>query len=514
MRTQTGLIGRFALYALFGSSIAFSACGDDSGSDPAPVGGSGGKASGGTAGIKATGGTVSGGSGGTTGGAKTTGGTTAAGSPSTGGTSPEAGAGGTSGGAAGEAGEAGAPVGGAPVGGAGGEGGEAGGAGGTAGEGGAPIGGAGGEGGSVDLGDVYHVYVGCADSAGSVELYYIERGTGVITPGREVSAGSALTSGAFGPDEDRLYVSHQSKGLITTFERDLENGELSLRSTTEVPYDPDDGAGGEGGGGPGPNPGTQSLTVHPEGDYLYAANYSASNVYAFALQNDGDVGDLLDSSSDGSNPQHAIVSRSGLHVLVPYSGSDEIAVYDIDNDGDLNPADDPVALAANTSPRHLALHPNGDWVYSVNQESGTVSFLTFDDGASTLVLEASVPIVPPGGYTGDPDSMTLVIGENGNFLYVANQLDGTRDGSINIFRITPNGETAGELTLLASGGTVSSQGELLRDIAISPDGNVLVAVNEGSDNLALFNVNANGALASVSTRAVCNAPYFVKIVSP
>jgi 6-phosphogluconolactonase len=507
MRTQTGLIGRFALYALLGSPIAFAACGDDDGGGgSSPTGGTAGKGSGGTAG-KGGSATVGGSS---TGGASKGGSQSQGGNADpSGGAPPEAGGGGTPG-EGGTAGEAGGAPGGAPS-----EGGvsgaeTSGGAGGMAGADAGGAAGAGGEAGAPVLADAYHVYVGCSDSKGTVQLYLLERSTNALTPSDSVQAGSALSAGAIGPDADRFYVSHESEGLITTLSRELDTGDLEVRSAEPVPYE----AAGGAGGSSGLNPGTHALRVHPSGDYLYAANFAASSVYAYQLQTDGDLGDLLDSAEDGENPDDVAISASGTHVLIPYSGSDDLGVYLVDSDGDLNLVGTLLDFDAGDAPRVLSVHPNGRWVYSIDQNDNSVSMLTFDDNDGSIEITDTTDMTFPGGYTGDSEHSTIAIRKDGRFAYVGSSLDSSIDGSINIFTITPTGNTAGRLTLLASGGTVSSQGESLWDIAISDDDNLLVAVNRDDDNLVIFNMNVNGGLTYQQTRAVCDEPTFVRIVTP
>ncbi len=220
---------------------------------------------------------------------------------------------------------------------------------------------------------------------------------------------------------------------------------------------------------------------------------------------------MLDDASNGSGPQEAYVSPLDNFLVVPYTGSDELAVYVIEDDGDLVLADSATDLDADTGPRHVAIHPDGDWLYSVNETEGSISYFAFDDADGTIVHDETIAIPAPGSYTGDLESAAIQIDPTGNFLYVASRLDGSIDGSIAIFSIAQSGGNAGRLTALATP-TVTARGELTRDIALSSDGDILVAANTGSDNIAIFNVNAQGSLGFVSTRAVCDQPYFVKIV--
>ena len=428
------------------------------------------------------------------------------------GPTPEGGAGGTAGGATGDSGGPGAA--GEAPGGAGGIGGAPSGDGGVAGD-----SALGGSAGATALGDLYQVYVGCSDTNGTIQSYTLEPVSNVLTPGPAYTAGSALSHGALNAAGDRLYVSHKSEGLITVFDRDPATGALEERSSVDVPYDPNDsgtaGAGGEGGGSAGLNPGTQAIAVDQNSDYLFAANFSSSNVYVFELQADGDVAELVEATSEGTNAQHALVSTTNEFLVVPYTGSDEIAVYTIDDtDGSLTLVDDTVGVGAGTGPRHVAIHPTGDYVYSVNEDNGTITNFAFDDNEGTLELGETIASPVPSGFSGDALPSEIAIAPGGQFAYVVNRLEGEDEGAIAILSITQSGADAGQLTPLASNGVVATRGATPRDIALSTDGAVLLAVNQDSDSLAVFNVGATGGLGFVSLRTVCDNPYFVRIVTP
>ena len=238
-------------------------------------------------------------------------------------------------------------------------------------------------------------------------------------------------------------------------------------------------------------------------------------MYVFELQSDGDVGELVEEASDGTNPQHALVSTTNEFLVVPYTGSDEIGVYGIDDtDGSLTLVDDTVGVGAGTGPRHVAIDPTGDYVYSVNEDDGTITNFSFDDNEGTLQPDVTIDSPVPSGFSGDALPSEIVIDPGGEFAYVANRLEGEDEGAIAILSVAQSGGDAGQLTPLASNGVVATRGATPRDIALSSDGAVLLAVNQDSDSLAVFNVSATGTLGFVSLRTVCDTPYFVRIVTP
>ena len=84
-------------------------------------------------------------------------------------------------------------------------------------------------------------------------------------------------------------------------------------------------------------------------------------------------------------------------------------------------------------PLHFAFHPNGRWFYSLNEESSTLAFMTYDgNGHLTPVTEISTL---PQGSAGTNFTSEVIFSADGNFVYVANRLH----DSIAICNIAGNG---------------------------------------------------------------------------
>ena len=77
-------------------------------------------------------------------------------------------------------------------------------------------------------------------------------------------------------------------------------------------------------------------------------------------------------------------------------------------------------------PRHIALHPNGTWLYSINEIAG---------GAS--------------GYTGLKSGSEIDIAPAGDLLFVSMRLDNAAEGSLVSYMVNPtrrgHRDGAGEL---------------------------------------------------------------------
>ena len=524
---------RSSLFLLFvGAGLSSVACGDDDGgSDPAPTGGKGGGG-----GIAGSGGAKTGGAGGAQGGAKTggagggggtttggvaptggtNGGTATGGSAgTTGGTVTEGGAAGAGAGEAGQGGEAGgggaAGSGGAAGGGAGGEGGEDDEVGGSAGS-----GGEGGEGSQVAL-TPQHLYVGCADGSGTLQAYLFNGSS--LSPIGTTLASGAISNSTFNGDQDLLYVAHKASNgetKITTYTRNATSGALTALGTpADVPIVPpsEGGAGGEGGAPAGvTEPGPQTLTLDNNEDFLAVPNYFSNNVYVYEVLGNGSVGELVSDDSDGEKAHHAIFSNNNNFLLVPYLGSDQITVYAFDDaTGEIAFDSDETMPEANSGPRHVALHPNGTWLYAIHEtaggassESGLLDFFLFNQGNGDITHQDSYEVPLPDGYDGVKNGSELALSPSGEFLYVSMRLDNSAEGSIVVFEVN----TGGTLSFVQQ---VSSRGVTPRHFSLSSDGRLLAVGNQNSDTVALFRADpSSGMLTFIDDRDVCDSPRFAR----
>jgi 6-phosphogluconolactonase len=436
-------------------------------------------------------------------------------------------------GAAGTSGGSGAPAsGGAPAAGSA-TAGFAGSLAGTAGVAGQGIGGSGGAGAGGTAGVagapplLKHIYVGCADAAGTLQSFVVADRQ--LTPLGTVLTNGPISNSILNVDQNRLYVAYTLAGgdaRVNTYARDRTTGTLMpLGAAQSIPFE--NSAGGEGGGGgeggdsgegggggaadPTTGPGPQSLTLEASGSYVAIPNDQAGTVTVFGLLPDASVGALVSSHAGGLGPEHAIFSSDNKFMLVPYLGSNKISVYDFDDVTGALALDHSVAMPVPMSgPRHLAMHANGRWVYSINEtaggaapEAGTLDFFTFDEaGTLTPVHTYDVPL--PTGYDGVKNGAEIVISPSGTHLYVSMRLNYSATGELVLFNIA----TDGTLTLEQQ---ESVRGVTPRHFSLSRDGSMLVVANQDSDSIVLMSVNARtGRLNFLDDSETCDSPRFAR----
>ncbi len=252
------------------------------------------------------------------------------------------------------------------------------------------------------------------------------------------------------------------------------------------------------GGGPA------FLSVDPSGKWVFAANYGAGSVAVLPIKTDGSVGDatdlqvlptgplgphqaqdgppysFADSGHDAPHAHMAQTDPAGNFLLVSDLGTDRIYIFKLDKTaGKLTPAAQPwVQANPGAGPRHFDFHPNGRWLYSLNEEASTLDFMTYDSASGALILNQTLSTLPPG-YQGTDYTSEIHVTSDGRFIYALNRLH----NSLALLGI--DGGT-GSVTWLKEFWT---QGDYPRHFGIEPNGNYLYICNQNSHNVMSFGVD-------------------------
>jgi 6-phosphogluconolactonase len=234
-------------------------------------------------------------------------------------------------------------------------------------------------------------------------------------------------------------------------------------------------------------------SVDLSGRNLMVANFGSVRgdgcVSVFPIKPDGSLADASDEitySGSSVHPQrqtgphsHAInVSPDNRFVFVADLGLDKIFVYRFDAEkGKLTPNDPPFAtIQPGAGPRQFVFHPNGKFLYVVNELNST---LTIFKWANATLTEVQTISTLPKEFTGTNSAATLQVHPNGKFLYASNR------GADNIAVLSIDSK-AGTLTAVEF---VSSQGKTPGSFSIDPTGSWLIVANQSSDSLVVFRVD-------------------------
>jgi 6-phosphogluconolactonase (cycloisomerase 2 family) len=245
--------------------------------------------------------------------------------------------------------------------------------------------------------------------------------------------------------------------------------------------------------------------VDQTGRYLFSAEYSGGWFEVFPIlvggslgpavfqqQDLGNVGPTTSanappgsfafSAHEGPNghPHQMEADPSNRWVLGTDAGQDRIYVWKLTPGATppLTPAAIPFVNAPpGDGPRHFAFHPNGVWMYSIQEEASTIMFWHFDRATGALSPQQIIPSVPPG-FTGTTFTSEIRVSDDGDFVYGANRTSDT----ICVFSVGHDGS----LTQVSHASTL---GDYTRIFTIDPTGQFIVAGNQRADNVTTFRIN-------------------------
>ena len=154
-------------------------------------------------------------------------------------------------------------------------------------------------------------------------------------------------------------------------------------------------------------------------------------------------------------------------------------------------------------PRHLTFHPNGKFVYVINELNSSVSAFRYNADKGTLALFQNTSTLPKNATAKLKSENTcaeVVVHPSGKFLYTSNRGSDT----IAMFSVEHRG---GRLTLVAN---VPTGGKEPRHFTIDPSGSYLLAENQNSNNIAILRVDPKrGTLQPTGTMVPVPSPVCV-----
>ncbi|RUX06504.1 MAG: lactonase family protein [Mesorhizobium sp.] len=307
------------------------------------------------------------------------------------------------------------------------------------------------------------------------------------------------------PDGSRLYanseVSTWREGTVSAYSFDRASNRLSYLNK---------------------QPALGSITAHNsitrDGTKLLVANYGAGQggpdraVAIYAFDKDGALSAPLASvSHKGTGTNAARQERSHAHsvnetiaggtAIVADLGIDRLVSYRIGQDGGLVKLAES-ALPAGAGPRHIALHPNGRFVFVMNELDSTIVSMALDNATGRLSIIDIKPAVPDEARETN-HCADIQISPDGRFVYGGNR------GHDSIVIMAVDQQTGG-LRLV---GYVPCGGATPRNLALTPSGGHLFSANQNADRISIFARDASTGMLTETGRAIeIGTPMCVKIV--
>jgi 6-phosphogluconolactonase len=323
------------------------------------------------------------------------------------------------------------------------------------------------------------VYFGTDTAPGKARGIYLSRfdpNSGHLSPAQLVAptlrpSYLALSPTTSGSQQRRLYAVNavpDASATVSSFLINTANGALTpINKVTSA------------GAGP------CYISLDATGEAAFVANYVGSTIATYRVLPDGSLTEpvvRLDykdrkfgargpvtARQDVPHPHSVHLSPDNRFLLVNDLGSDQISVFPV------HPATaelGPPALFSNdrpgSGPRHIAFHPNGRWVYSINEIDSTIDHFLWTTTSSLtdpqgLLINTGFHIrtIAPTFPAARNTAAEVAVSSDGNFLYASNR----GEDSLVVFSIADADGTLKLVQRIACGGktprhfTLSSDSE-------------------------------------------------------
>lgn len=254
------------------------------------------------------------------------------------------------------------------------------------------------------------------------------------------------------------------------------------------------------------------VSVDVEKNLVLSGNYHKGTAESYPLDPEKSI--LLDVASiiehSGSGPIKDRQEKPHMHYVgfTPASsyavsvdlGTDQIDTYQL-LEGKLVEVNS-LTVKPGSGPRHIAFHPNGLFAYVMTELSSEVIVLAFDSSNGSFLEKQYISTIPID-FTENNQGSAIHLSSDGQFVYVANR----GHNSIAIYSVN---QDTGKLTFIER---TSTEGNWPRDFILDPTETFLIASNEQSDTLTLFERDkATGKLTLVQSEIHAPEPVCVKFL--
>ncbi len=314
--------------------------------------------------------------------------------------------------------------------------------------------------------------------------------TGELTPPTLAAATPDPTFLALSPNAPaRLYAVNElgggKPGTVTAFTRNDATGALTALNTVPA-------------GGKGP---CHVATEHT-GRAVFVANYPGGSISSYTVTSEGLSSPVATIQYTGSGPKpeqasphaHCVdVSPDNRFLVVSDLGTDRLLTYHLDPaSAELIPAATPlVTVTPGSGPRHTLFHPNGKWLYSLNELSSTVDLFEWTAATGSLTFKATASTLPEEARGKKNSTAELAFSPDGRFLYVSNRFH----DSIAVFSVDHDHGTLASIQDIPCGGKVP------RSFTLNPSGSWLLVANQDTANIAIFARNAQTGILTPTGRS-------------
>ncbi len=294
-------------------------------------------------------------------------------------------------------------------------------------------------------------------------------------------------------------VSEKNKGTVVAYRFDHISGKLDSINQSSA-------------GGRGPC----YISTDDAATHVFIANYSDGSLSAIKLNTNGSLdttaiqtiqhsGSSINKDNQAGPHVHSMVlSPDNRYVLCADLGIDHVYTYRFDAKS-ASPLSEAVPayvdVKPGSGPRHICFHPNGNYVYVVNELNGTVDAFSYSDGK--LQHKQTITMLPEG-FNGIIEAADIHISPDGKFLYASNREE---RNEIIIYSIGKDGT-------LRFAGRQSVMGAAPRNFVIDPSGKFVLVANQNSNEVIVFRRNKKTGLLKYSGKKISTAsPSCLKFIT-
>ncbi|WP_227396533.1 lactonase family protein [Jeotgalibacillus aurantiacus] len=312
-------------------------------------------------------------------------------------------------------------------------------------------------------------YIGTYTRKSSKGIYQIELNTetGSLSVKGVAAKGDSPTY--VNADHSQGYLYAVAPGGLSAYQVDQQTGELTYINHLNVK----DGS-------------PCHLSVSPDGKFAAAAFYHDGTLALYSRDPEtGALKEQLDvvkhegegpnkDRQDAAHTHYSGFSPDGRYIVAVDLGTDEIISYRY-QEGALQEAS-VFKTEAGAGPRHLVFHPEQPLAYCMTELTNEVLTLAYDKETGNFRQLQAIPAIP-GDFTENSQGSAIHISSDGRFVYAGNR----GHNSIAVYSADENN---GELTHIEY---VSTEGNWPRDFVLDPSEKYIVASNQESDSIVLFN---------------------------
>lgn len=258
------------------------------------------------------------------------------------------------------------------------------------------------------------------------------------------------------------------------------------------------------------------VSIDKTGKWVIVGNYSSGSLAVLPVRANGSLDSAVqiiqhEGSSVNSERQegphvHAtVLNKNNKTLYVPDLGLDEVVLYNLDTKtGKLKEFDPPfVATEPGAGPRHIDIHPNGNYAYLMEELTGSISVYKIEKNGYLSLIQNISGL--PREFDGAVGSADIHVSPDGKFLYCSNR------GESNTIGILSINKSNGQLEWVDHQSTL---GKTPRNFNLDPTGNFLLVANQNSDEIVIFKRDkTTGLLTDSGKRIKVSKPVCLKWVN-